>query len=227
MSPGSLLVANFVAVLLVGALAGIFVRGRASRCWSFAAYLLVALVSNRLVSWWPERFFRLWFASLKEMAYAVLLVVITAELALVALGRFRRARRQAIIAGATVAGVVAVLVSTTHSEDLRARVGTTAALANGGALLVLVVLLVVVYWYRLPLEPWHRVIAQGFVLYRGVYGVLLGAVGLFGLEAYRYLVALDPAAYAATVGLWVMAAWRPEMAPTAVGAEGEGTGSLS
>lgn len=216
MSAGSLLVANLVAVLLCAALLGIVVRGHASRCWSFTMYLAVALLSNRLVCWWPDYFFRLWFASLKELTYAALMVVITLELATVSLARFRRARRQAIIVGATIAGSVALLVSTTPSDGLQARVGTTAALANGGALFVLTALLFVVYWYRLPLEPWHRAIAQGIVLYRGVYGVLLGAVGLFGLEAYRYLVALDPTAYAATVGLWVIAAWRPEKAPAGV-----------
>jgi fluoride ion exporter CrcB/FEX len=212
MSQGSLFIANLVALLLFGALLGVLLRGRASRCWSFTAYLALALITNRLVCWWPERFFRLWFASLKELMYAALMVVITLELAWVALARFPRARRQAISIVAAVGGVVAVLVSTTRSEGLQARIGTTTALANSGALLVLVVLLAVVYWYHLPLESWHRVIAQGFVLYGGAYGVLLGAVGLFGHEAYGYLVALDPAAYAATVGLWVLAAWRPEAA---------------
>lgn len=217
MNAGSLLVANFVAVLLAVALLGMVVRGHAWRCWSFTTYLAVALLSNRLVCWWPEHFFRLWFASIKELTYAALMILITIDLASVSLSRFRRARRHAIILAAAIGGTVALLLSTTTTtQGLQARVGITTALANGGALLALTGLLVVVHWYHLPLEPWHRVIALGIVLYRGVYGVLLGAVGLFGLGAYGYLATLDPAAYAATVGLWAIAAWRPERAPSVV-----------
>lgn len=222
MNQGSLLVANLVAVLLLVTLLGVLARGHASRCWSFTAYLAFAFISNRLICWWPERFFRLWFATLKELVFAGLVVLVALELAWIALARFPRARRRATSVILVAAGVTAVLVSATPSSGLEERVGRTGAIANTGALLVLVVLLLVAHWYHLPLGRWHRAIAEGFILYCGAYGALLGAVGLGGLNVYRYLVALDPAAYAATVGLWLLAAWRPEVAveslPEAAGA---------
>jgi hypothetical protein len=53
-------------------------------------------------------------------------------------------------------------------------------------------------------------IAVGFVLYEGLYTVLLGLLGHYGAVAATYVSALDAAAYAATVGIWLNAAWRIE-----------------
>ncbi len=72
----------------------------------------------------------------------------------------------------------------------------------------MLVVVMVASWYRLPLGPWHRMIALGFVLYQGAYAVLLSALAGTGWSAYAYIVGLEPAAYAATVGLWTFGAWR-------------------
>jgi hypothetical protein len=209
MRPEAAFVADMVALLLAAVLGGVVVRRRTTSCLTFTAYLGVALTANRLITWWPDVFYRVWFAATKELLYAALKLAITLELALSALGRFPRARRQAVVGALIIGGVAAVLVTTTHSDDLRGRIGLTTAFANLGAMGALATLLGVVYWYRLPLDEWNRMIMLGLLMYGGVYGVLLASVGLFGLDAVRYLTALDPAAYAATVGLWVVPAWRP------------------
>ena len=210
MTPDQVFVANLVAVLLVAVLLGLAVRQRALLCWSFVAYLVMAVVTNRLIVWWPERFYTLRFWVVKESLYAALMALIAFELAWVALEAFPRARRLSLLAVAVVAGVTLVVASAARSGDQAARVGEFMAAAQTGAVWTFVVLLAVASWYRLPLHAWHRSIALGFALYGGVYGALLATVGHFGWSAHRYVAPLEPAAYAATIGLWVLAAWRAE-----------------
>lgn len=210
MRPDQVFVANLVVGLLAAALFGMAVRGRARLCWSFSAYLVMAIVTNRLIVWWPERFFTLRFWIVKESLYAILMVLIALELAWVALEAFPRARGISRLAVIAVAAVGLLAVFTAGTGDKAGRVGEFMAAAQTGAVWAFVVLLAVAYWYRLPLHAWHRSIALGFALYGGVYGALLGTVGHFGWSAYDYVAPLEPAAYAATVGLWVLAAWRSE-----------------
>lgn len=206
-----MIVADLVAVLLLATLVGVLRSRRAELCWSFTAYLGCALLTNRLVRWWPERFYTTTFFSGKELVFAVLSVVIVLELAWSGLASFPRARRISrwlvlAIAGAGSLGVLRVGGAT----DYKTQIGVLVAGGQFCALLTLVAFLGVVQWYRLPLRPWHRTIAVGFVLYRGVYGVLLGTLAQFGGPAHAFVGELDRAAYAATVGLWAVAAWRPE-----------------
>ncbi len=111
-------------------------------------------------------------------------------------------------------GVVAVAmltllgVSTAIAGGYHVWVGTLAARASLGAAWAMLVVVMVTAWYRLPLGPWHRTIALGFVLYQGAYAVLLSALAGTGWAAYSYIVGLEPAVYAATVGVWAFGAWR-------------------
>src|SRR5262249_46495978 len=117
-----------------------------------------------------------------------------------------------------IVGATALTVAAEPAPDFAARVGMLLARAQTGAVWAFAAFVAIASWYRLPLHPMHRSITLGFVLYLGVYGMLLSAVGYFGWSAYPYIAALDPAAYAATVGLWMHAAWRPEAA-SALGPE--------
>jgi hypothetical protein len=218
MKPEQELVANVVAVLLLATLAGLAARGRILLCRSFAAYLTLALTTNRLITWWPERFYTSGFWTLKETLYALLMPLLALELTAVALEAFPRARRAGLAVLVTIAGLTVLAVAAAPGPDYSARMGLLLARAQTGAVWGFVALLTIASWYHLPLHPTHRSIILGFALYLGFYGALLSAVGHFGWSAYRYLAALDPAAYAATVGLWMLAAWRKEEA-SALGPE--------
>jgi hypothetical protein len=69
--------------------------------------------------------------------------------------------------------------------------------------------------YRVPLHPFHRAILLGFGLYLVAYtGALTLLRELGSPAAYALFNILDPAAYAASVGVWAWAAWRPAGAPS-------------
>ncbi len=208
MTPAQETVANLVALLLAAALAGLLVTGRVWLCKSFGLYLAVALTTNRAVVWWPERCYTPAFWTVKEILQAGLVLVVALELAAVALVAFPRARRVARLAIAAVAVATLAGMSGGVTGGYFAWVGALAPRASLGAAWAMLVVLAVAGWYRLPLGPWHRTIAFGFVLYQCVYALQLSALARSEWSAYSYLLALDPAAYAATVGLWAFGAWR-------------------
>jgi hypothetical protein len=204
-----MIAADLVAVLLLATLVGMSLSGRVGLCRSFAAYLALAIVTNRLWRWWPE-LYTLNVFSAKELLFAGLSILIVLELAWSGLATFPRARRTSlwvVLALAALGAIVAARVFGAESYQVHV------VLVAGGqlcALVALVVFLAVVQWYHLPLRPWHRAIAVGFLLYRGAYGVLLGVLAHYGGPVHAFVAELDRAAYAATVGLWGIAAWRAE-----------------
>ena len=89
-------IADLSAALLLVTLLGIHVRGRAHLCPSFAAYVAMAITTNRLMNWWPDLFFNAAFYRAKESIYAVWTFVIVADLCTTALQAFPRPRRAAM-----------------------------------------------------------------------------------------------------------------------------------
>ncbi len=209
MSPETV-VADLVALALVACLAGLLVRDREMAAPAFVVYLVSAITCNRLITWWPDTFHRRAFWEAKETLYALLCLVIAFDLASRALVAFPRARRFAH------AGLGIAILLAAAGPAIVARGGDAGqqafalllAWASAAATWAFVALLVVATWFELPLHALHRAICLGFVLYLWAYATLLD---LLARSAYHdVLVRLDPAAYAATVGLWTLAAWRRE-----------------
>ncbi len=206
-----MIIADLAALLLLATLVGMALSGRIQLCRSFALYLAVVVVVNRLIRWWPEQFYTSRFFTGKELVYAGLSIAIVIELAWSGLASFPRARRISLaLVSVVTLGFVVAAVRTFGANDYATQIGVVVGGAQSFALAALVVFLAVAQWYRLPLRPWHRAIAIGFLLYRGVYGVLLGALAHWGGPVYAFVAELDRAAYAVTVGLWGFAAWRTE-----------------
>ena len=198
------MIADLVAVLLAACLVFLAARGRVAVSLSFTGYLATCLVVNRLITWWPERFFNYDFWVCKESLYAALVLAVLLELVISALRAFPRARRFALSSVAVIAAATAT-VAATHAI----RVIDVLGLAQSGAVWGFASLLLITLWFRLPLHPLHRSIMLGFGLYLGVYGGALGLVRYVSPGAVPYLSALDAGAYTATLVLWVRAAVRP------------------
>jgi hypothetical protein len=202
-------VANLVVLLLVGTLAGLLLTGRLWLCRSFGVYIAATIVTNRLVVWWPDRFYAAEFWSVKELILRGLVLAVAFELAGVALQSFPRAQRLARWGIGIVAALTAFAISGVIAGGAYAWVMVFARRAALGAAWAMLVVVVVAGWYRIPLLPWHRTIMVGFILYQSLYAVqqiaLVGTVW----SADSYILALDPVSYAATVGVWMFGACRP------------------
>src|SRR6266568_1645839 len=120
MTPWQVFVAHAVKVLILVTLAGILTRHRTRLCWSFVAYVSAMLVSNTLISLWPDTFFVPSFYLLKQALYDCLRLAIAIELAYRTFQAFPGAR-------STARHVVFVLLAATSL----ALIGVPSGLSGG------------------------------------------------------------------------------------------------
>jgi len=214
--PYARLLADFNALLLAMLFLGLLTQRRYRLCWSFLAYVAAVFLGNRLVVTWPEIFFTRWFASLKEAVYALLKLSIAAELGLLTFSRLPRARRLflSVIAVLTILAALAQLAPSSMPGHW-ARVLNPRGQAS--VLCLLASTIVLAAFYRVPFHPFHRSLLLGFGLYLFAYTGSLTLLKEWGPSAYPYYAALDPAAYAASLCVWILAAWRPAPALSPAG----------
>lgn len=212
MTPAQVLIADLVATLLIGTLAGVIWRGRLSSCWPFSVLLILSMTTNRLVVWWPEAFHTRQFWMSKEIAFAALQMLVVLDLC-GALCAWPRARRVSIIAVSCVIVATLVFVLSVDARGYEAQLGVLIARVNIGAAWAFAALVGVVWWFVLPLSPFVHRIVVGSTLHLSFYGALLASVDWLGWRIRPLLDALDPAVYAATLGIWMFAAWRLDGAP--------------
>jgi hypothetical protein len=208
MKPEAVLIAHVVAALLAFTLAGLAVRRRLTDTPAFTLYLLTVLVSNRLITGWPEQFFVWKFWAVKEVVLQLLVLGVAIGVAHGSLRPFPRARLWALgaVSGITLV-TVAVALWTEPGQYFQAIAVLIPRLCGGGAV-AFGVLALVAHWSLLPMSRFHQMIIAGFFLHLTAYLALLSLVKHFGWSAYPVLSALDPAAFAASVGLWALGAWR-------------------
>lgn len=209
------------AALLLLTLAGLGGRGRVPECSGFTVYLAVCIAGNRLPVWWPGTFYNWQFWLAKEWAYCALKAAIAVELAWRCFAPFPRARAAAV--SAVVAGVAgtAALVLGLRFETLMAgeygeAVTELLPRIQIAVVWTFVLLLAAITWWRIPVTAFTRAIVLGFVLYGGAYAGALEAARHFNDAGFAFLRALDPAAYAASVAVWALAAWRPREGPVSL-----------
>lgn len=208
MKPEAVLIAHVVAALLALTLIGLAARRRLADIPAFTIYLLTVLVTNRLITGWPEQFFvwKVWVV--KEVVIQLLVLGVALDLADRSLRRFPRARLCALVAvgGITVMTMAAALWA--EPGHYFQAIAVLIPRLCAGAAVAFGVLALVAHWSLLPMSPFHRMVIAGFFLHLTAYLALLSLVKYFGWSAYPVLAALDPAAFAASVGLWAIGAWR-------------------
>jgi len=213
MSGLQLVFAHAIKIALLALLAGILVRGRVRRCWSFAAYQLAALVGNTLVTFWPERFYTPGFWVLKQGAYDVLKMAIALELAHRAFGAFPGALRTArkVLLAVLVLSTLLLGALTPRSSYETLWEWQPSVTTSTIWLLTATALLVV--WYQIPIHEWPRAIMLGLAPYLLVFVTLMGLLKRHGWEYRSELGILDSIAYGGLILFWTWAAWRPEISP--------------
>jgi hypothetical protein len=216
MSPEHILVAHVVKALVFFALAGMLVRRRAHLCWSFVAYLVTVLVSNSLVTFWPEQFFKVWFWILTQGLFDALGMGIAVELGYRTFQAFPRAQATArrvlfVVLFATSAALIGIPIASTYGQvvfDWQPRV-------LAGTIWVMNGLAVLITWYRVPVHAYHKAILLGFVPYLLVFTTLLSLMKQWGWDFLPYVQALEPLAFMLLMGFWAWSSWRGEEQPQA------------
>jgi hypothetical protein len=222
MTSWQVLVAHAVKILVLVTLAGIVTRHRARLCWSFVGYVSAMLVSNTLISFWPERFFVPSFYLLKQALYDCLRLAIAVELGYRTFRAFPGAR-------STARRVVFALLAVTSL----ALIGVPSGLSGGsptlyaaalkeweprvmtGTIWLMDGLAVLIIWYRVPIHAYHKAILLGFVPYLLTFTTLLRLLQLYGWEVLPLIQSAEPAAFLLLMAWWAYAAWQPEAAPDA------------
>lgn len=208
MKPEAVLIAHVVAALLALTLIGLAVRRRLAGTPAFTLYLVTVLTTNRLITGWPEQFFVWHVWVVKEVVLQLLILGVALDVAYVALRPFPRARQGALIAVSSIAVVTGAAALLTEPGDYYRATAVLIPRLSGGAAVAFGALALVTHWSLLPVSRFHRMIIAGFFLHLTAYVALLSLVKHFGWSAYPLLAALDPAAFAASVGLWMVGAWR-------------------
>jgi hypothetical protein len=211
------ILANLAAALVAVALVGIAVRGRVHLSRAFVAYLAGVLVCNQLTVWFPGTFWTYGFWRGQEATHASLSILVAFEIALLTFAMFPVARRRVLAAmfGMLLVTLLALNVDASSSAyPWLTTLGLVTPGGQAGRLWLFAIPVLVAAWHRVPLHPFHRAIVLGFGLYLAGYCCLLGFVESSSatresyLHAHAYLRAIDPIAFAATVGVWAWAAWR-------------------
>lgn len=193
------------------AAAGIVARRRLGAGALFFAYLVLAAVVRIPVWLAPGRFYAWWYWAATDAVQAVVGAACAWELAGRAFACLPRARRRAWCAQAGVAAAAAAAVASAHASAPVGAYGVALAVGNGlyGRGWLFAVFLFVARYHRIPLDPFHRDVAAGFVVWSLVAGLgqqlapLDGAVGVC-----RQVVA--SLLYPALLTAWAWAAWRPD-----------------
>ena len=200
--------------------AGLVVRGRVGLCWSFAAYLLVILVTGTMAMSRPDPFTGYPFWSQKETALFVMKVLIAFEIGVRNLSIFPRARVRVglVFVGVLLATAVAVWAVPYGGDGYAVLVGMLSPRQQAGALWLFAVVGAAAVWYRVPLHPLHRAILAGLASYLAIGTLILTFVGRFKPpeSTLRWFVVADAAAFLAVLSLWTWVAWKPLRAPSPI-----------
>jgi hypothetical protein len=215
MTAAEILLMHVLKLALLSVLVGLFVRRRAHLCWSFVAYLVWALVSNSLITFWPDQFYRQWFYIRMQGVQDVLKVVIAAELAYRTFKAFPGAAARVRILLLPLFLVPVLFLSKVPSgatlEELM-RLYQPQVLT--GVIWLMTAITLLMAWYRVPIHPMNRAILIGFAAYLLIFTTLLNILRDFGFEnLMRFILMADGYAYLALLGGWAYAAWVPARRP--------------
>ena len=206
-----LLIGHAVKVLLVAALAGLYVRGRSGRCLAIVAYLWAALLGNALTTFWPGIFFNYEFWMRRQALFDVLKLLVGVEIALRAFRIFPGARAtwERLLAASIVVATTLGFWFLPRDAPYGVLFAHQPQIIAGTVWLFTITSLVIVH-YRIPIDPWHRAILLSFVPYQLVFTVVLTTIRSLGVSLHPAMSFLDSAAYLVLIAYWAQTAWRRE-----------------
>jgi hypothetical protein len=201
----TVLIATLSRLLLVALVVVLLYRNKYRYCYSFAVYLATQMAVSIVGGFWPV-LYQTWsdWAD-KETLYALLRLLILAELAMLIFRALPRARRRAqlLLLLATLLLAIALRwLSDNDSAYVLAREITSRF--SYVTVWGLISLLLLVVWYRVPLLPFHKAILHGMLWLLLIHFAAVWAVGLVGGPAAGHIY---NTAQLGILALWLRAAW--------------------
>jgi hypothetical protein len=196
------------------ALIGILVQGRARYCRCFAGYLAAVLTGDLLIMAWPEVFYtrKAWVVS--QSIYSILKMGVAAELTATVFAAFpgakARARRTLFL---TLIVTASMMIGIPHALTFQAVVMEWMPRLLSGTIWLMTGIAILVVYYRIPLDPFHRMIVTGFVPYHVICVSLYDLIHRYGWSFLPYFNKIQPAAYLLLVAYWAKESWRREELP--------------
>ena len=215
MSGTELLMNHAMKLVLLAILVGLFARKRAHLCWSFVAYLVVALVCNSLMSFWPEQYYRLWFYSLTLDLVNAAKLALAAELTYRTFRAFPGAAARVRILLAPIFFVPVLFMSKMPAgASYEEIVQIYQPQLQTGVIWIMTAITLLIAWYRVPVHAMHRAILIGFAAYLLIFTTFLNVLRDFGFENLRsFINVADGYAYILLLCAWAYAAWVPARRP--------------
>ena len=201
----TVLIATFSRLLLVAIVVVLLYRNKYRYCYFFAVYLAAQMAVSVVGGFWPV-LSQTWSGwADKETLYALLRLLILAELAMLIFRALPRARRRAqiLLLLATLLLAIALRwLSDTDSAYVLAREITSRF--SYVTVWGLISLLLLVVWYRVPLLPFHKAILHGMLWLLLFHFAAVWAVRLVGGPAAGNIY---NTAQLGILALWLRAAW--------------------
>src|SRR5262249_39903704 len=186
MNPVILANGHIIKAVLLAALVGLVWRGAHRQRPPLVAYLCATLLSNALMSFWPETFYRYSFWVFKEAVYGLLQFSIAVSIGRRTFRHFPGVRGIANAAYVAVAMALVLLLSwfprnpSSLSQWKLQLVTEWNARVLAATIGMFCVVSLLVVFFRLPISLFHRRVLLGFTAWLGVAAFnrdLLGALG--------------------------------------------------
>lgn len=206
------------AVLAAATLVGLFVRGKVRACVLFPVYLASAALGHAVLVVFPALLWNWGFWASTDVVQTVLRLGIAFEVAIRTFRPLPRGSRhiRLLFFVITLAILVAVVVyprEVTDAFELTLVVGRI----SYGVAVMFTVFLLVVWYYGVPIDPLHRVVAAGFA----VASALLAFAHVFTADYEWGRSLLTKTAYPIVLAVWAVSAWRRDsfagLSPRSVG----------
>jgi hypothetical protein len=107
-----------------------------------------------------------------------------------------------------VTTLVAVVAISGGGSDFRSFVADLQPRVLNGSIWLFTAIAALILWYRLPVDPFHKVVLLSYVPFLLVFTVTLNALGSLGWERGWSVTYLYQLSYLALMVHWARAAWR-------------------
>jgi len=203
-------------------LAGILARQRYRVWFFFPLFLAVSLACTVMMLIWPGQFYRPDFWQGKENALNLLRFGMALELAYRTFRAFPGALatlRWALLL-VLVTTFLAVIAVSGGSSDIQSFMADLQPRVLNGSIWLFTAIAALILWYRLPVEAFHKAVLLSYVPFLLVFTVCLNAWSVraawtaTGWEKAWYVTYSYQLAYLALMAYWSYAAWRRVEVPT-------------